>query len=230
VKRFVRENALSLLFGALFTGALVAQAVAGHAAYNDDEVAHAALLHRAPETVSFWRFVTSSDFWNSVMENWQSEYLQFALFILATIWFVQRGSTESKEEGEEGPSSEEEEREQRTAGARSPLWARAGGLRARAYGNSLLVVMLLIWLGSWFAQSITGWREYDDTQREHRQPAVSWTGYVRSASFWEATLENWQSEFLAVGSMAVFTIYLRQRGSQQSKPVSAPHDETAVSN
>jgi hypothetical protein len=230
VKRFLRENALSLLFGLLFLGALAGQAVAGHASFNDDEIAHAALLHQSPETVSLWRYVTSSDFANSVMENWQSEYLQFSLFILATVWLVQRGSTESKEAGEEGPSSEEEEQERREAGDRSPLWARAGGLRTRAYGNSLLIVMVLIWLGSWFAQSVTGWREYDDTQREHRQPSVSWTGYVGSAGFWEATLENWQSEFLAVGSMAVFTIYLRQRGSQQSKPVSAPHDETAVSN
>jgi uncharacterized protein DUF6766 len=230
VKRFARENALSLLFGALFLGSLIGQAIAGHAAYNDDEVAHAALLHQGAETVSLWRYVTSSDFANSVMENWQSEYLQFSLFILATIWLVQRGSTESKEPGEEGPSSDEEDEERRTAGTRSPLWARAGGLRTRLYGNSLLAVMLTIFALSWFAQSVTGWREYDDTQREHRQPSVSWTGYVTSAGFWEATLENWQSEFLAVGSMAVFTIYLRQRGSQQSKPVSAPHDETAVSN
>jgi hypothetical protein len=230
VKRFARDNALSLLFGALFLGALVAQAVAGHAAYNDDEVQHAALLHEAPETISMGRYLTSSAFWNSVMENWQSEYLQFSLFILATIWLVQRGSTESKEPGEEGPSSKEEDEERREAGDRSPLWARAGGLRTRLYGNSLLAVMAAIFVLSWGAQSVTGWREYDDTQREHRQPAVSWAGYVTSADFWEATLQNWQSEFLAVGSMAVFTIYLRQRGSQQSKPVSAPHDETAVSN
>jgi hypothetical protein len=89
--------------------------------------------------------------------------------------------------------------------------------------------MLAIFLGSWFAQSVTGWTEYNANRRDHDEAAVSWTGYVTRPDFWEKTLQNWQSEFLAVGTMAVFTIYLRQRGSPESKPVGAPHDQTGTS-
>ena len=97
------------------------------------------------------------------------------------------------------------------------------------YSNSLLIVMGLIFLGSWFAQSVTGWRIYNDEQRAHDDPTVSWSTYVTKANFWEETLQNWQSEFLAVGTMAVFTIYLRQRGSPESKPVGSPYGETGTS-
>ena len=88
--------------------------------------------------------------------------------------------------------------------------------------------MGLIFIGSWFAQSVTGWTEFNETQTEHGEHAVGWLGYLGSADFWEATLQNWQSEFLAVGSFAVFAIYFRQRGSPESKPVGAPHDSTGV--
>ena len=89
--------------------------------------------------------------------------------------------------------------------------------------------MATLFFGSWFGQSLTGWREYSSYQEEHGQPAPSWVGYLGRADFWESTLENWQSEFLAVGSMAAFTVYLRQRGSPESKPVGAPHDQTGTS-
>ena len=103
-----------------------------------------------------------------------------------------------------------------------------GGVRRWVYSNSLLLVMGAIFLGSWFAQSVTGWSAYNADQLEHEASTVGWLGYVGTAGFWEATLENWQSEFLAVGSMAVLSIYLRQRGSPESKPVGAPHDATGV--
>jgi hypothetical protein len=89
--------------------------------------------------------------------------------------------------------------------------------------------MTAIFFAAWFGQSATGWTEYNDEQREHGDPTVSWLGYVGRATFWEKTLQNWQSEFLAVRTMAVFTIYLRQRGSPESKPVGAPHDQTGSS-
>ena len=89
--------------------------------------------------------------------------------------------------------------------------------------------MVTIFVFSWFGQSVTGWTEYNEDQRDHDAPTVTWAGYATSADFWEDTLQNWQSEFLAVGSMAVFSIYLRERGSPESKPVGAPHDETGTS-
>jgi hypothetical protein len=222
MRRFVRENSLSLFFLVLFLGALVGQAIAGHDTYNEEQLAHGETAR------SLWSYVTSSHFGQAVMENWQSEYLQFMLFVLATVWFVQRGSPESKQIGEEGVRSDRAQRIRGWAGPRSPLWARTGGIRTAIYSNSLLIVMALIFVGSWFAHSVTGWTEFNSEQREHGEPTVSWASYVGSSDFWESTLQNWQSEFLAVGSFVILTVYLRQRGSPESKPVGAAHHETGI--
>src|SRR4051812_2558739 len=227
MRRFLREQGLSLFFLALFLGSLVGQAIAGHKLYNEDEITHAALTHDQPDTISLGRYLVSSSFGNAVMENWQSEYLQFVTFLLATVWLVQRGSTGSKEPGGEGGESDAEPQGGEHAPPHAPLWARARGWRPSVYQNSLLYLMGAIWIASWFAQSVTGWSDYNSDQLSHEQHTVSWVQYLGSADFWEATLQNWQSEFLAVGSMIVFSIYLRQRGSPQSKPVGAPYAETA---
>jgi hypothetical protein len=226
--RFLRDNSLSLGFLALFLGALVLQAISGHALYNDEEVTHAQLLNQQPETLSLGRYVVSSSFGQAVMENWQSEYLQFSLYILGTVWLLQRGSPESKPLDKAGRESDEEQKVGEYASADSPLWARVGGLRTRIYENSLLLVMGSIWLGTWFAQSVTGWSTYNADQIQHKASEVSWLGYVGTADFWQDTLQNWQSEFLAIGSMAVLSIYLRQRGSPESKPVGTPHTATSI--
>ncbi len=97
------------------------------------------------------------------------------------------------------------------------------------YENSLVIAMAAVFFLSWGGQSVNNWRVENEDRREHGEQALSWLGYLGAADFWEKTLQNWQSEFLAVGTMAVFTIYLRQRGSPESKPVGAPHDTTAAS-
>jgi hypothetical protein len=222
IRNFARDNGLSLFFGGLFLGALVAQAVAGQDAFNEEQRQHAS------EEIGFWRYVTSAQFGAAVLENWQSEYLQFTLFIVMTVWLLQRGSPESKEPGKEGLESEEEQKIGEYAQEDSPLWARAGGVRTFLYSNSLLIVMGLIWIGSWVAQAVSGWTEQADERLEHQRDALSFWDYLGSADFWERTLQNWQSEFLAVGSMAILAVYLRQRGSPESKPVGAPHDATSV--
>jgi hypothetical protein len=162
------------------------------------------------------------------MENWQSEYLQFTLFVLLTVWFVQRGSPESKELDRAGRESDRDQQVGEHVRDDSPRWARAAGLRRRIYENSLLMVMGTIWIGTWFAQSVTGVTEYNSEQLDHHEETVSWLRYLGSPDFWEKTLQNWQSEFLAVGSMAILAVYLRQRGSPESKPVGAPHHATGV--
>ena len=163
-----------------------------------------------------------------MLENWQSEYLQFSLFILGTVWLIQRGSPESKRPGEAGTESDADQRIGRHAKADSPAWARAGGWRTWLLSNSLLLAMGAIWLASWLGQSITGRVAYNAERFDHQQGAVSWLQYVATPDFWNRTLQNWQSEFLAVGSMAVLSIYLRQRGSPESKPVGAAHAATGV--
>jgi hypothetical protein len=222
MRKVVKQNALSLFFLALFLMALVLQAVAGHADFNEDQLRH------GNPTMSLGRYVVSSEFGTAVLENWQSEYLQFTLFILATVWLLQRGSPESKELDKAGRESDEDQRVGRHARAGSPRWARVGGIRRTVYQNSLLIVMAAIWLGSWFAQSVTGVNEYNAERLDHHQLAVSWLDYLTRPDFWEKTLQNWQSEFLAVGSMAILAVYLRQRGSPESKPVGAPHDSTGI--
>ena len=222
MRRFVRHNSLSLFFLVIFLAALVGQAIAGHQLHNQEQLEHGS------ETVSIWAYVTSSAFGNAVMENWQSEYLQFTLMIMATVWLLQRGSPESKKLDKGGQESDREQKLGRHARRDSPLWARTGGVVTAIYSNSLLILMALIFLGSWFAQSVTGWTEFNAEQLAHGGQEVGWLSFVGSAAFWESTLQNWQSEFLAVGSFAVFAIYLRQRGSAESKPVGAPHDATGV--
>jgi hypothetical protein len=221
--RYLRENGLSLFFAVLFLATVAGQSVAGNRAYNQDQLAHGG------ETLSYGRFLVSSEFGQALLENWQSEWLQFVLFTLVTVWLVQKGSNESKEPGKEGLESDEKQRIGGYAPENAPRWAKTRGWRTRLYSNSLVLVMAVLFFGSWLGQSLTSWRSFNAEQRQHDQPAVSWPTYLDRADFWERSLQNWQSEFLAVGAMASFTIYLRQRGSPESKPVGAPHEETASS-
>ena len=220
MRRWVFENSLSLFFLALFLVSLVGQSFAGQRVYNAEAAEH------GDPTASYFRYVTSSDFGQAVMENWQSEFLQFTLFILATIWLVQRGSAESKPPEEAGQESDQKERIGGHAGPDAPGWAKARGWRTAIYSHSLLLTMAAIFFASWFAQSVTAWRSFNEEQLQHDASTIGWGTYLLEPDFWEKTLQNWQSEFLAVGTMAVFTIYLRARGSPESKPVGAPHHET----
>jgi len=222
MRAFLKHNSLSIAFLALFLTALILQAFAGHADFNEDQ-----LRHDNP-TMSLGRYVISSEFGVAVLENWQSEYLQFTLFIVATVWLLQRGSPESKQVDKAGRESDKDQLVGEHAKPDSPRWAKAADLRRTLYENSLLIVMAAIWLASWFAQSITGVNEYNAERLDHHQLPVSWSAYLGSPDFWEKTLQNWQSEFLAVGSMAILAVYLRQRGSPESKPVGTPHHATGT--
>jgi hypothetical protein len=217
---FLRANALSLVFGGLFLVTLAGQAVAGVADHNARQVSEG-----LPE-VSLLEYVTSSSFGVDVMENWQSEYLQFTLYVFATVWLVQRGSSESKEPGKEGTESDREQLIGRHADEGSPEWARAGGWRTAVFSRSLGLVMGALFLLTWAASSVVGRAAYNAEQLGQRQDPVSWLGYLGQADFWNRSFQNWQSEMLAVGSMAVFAVYLRQRGSPESKPVGAAHADT----
>jgi hypothetical protein len=133
--RALRNNGLAVFFAVIFVASLVGQAFTGQDDFNHLQVAH------QEDPVSIGRHITSSDFWVDVLENWQSEYLQFTLFILTTVWLVQKGSPESKALDDVGTESDEEQTVGEHATERSPKWARVGGLRTRIYSNSLLLVM-----------------------------------------------------------------------------------------
>jgi hypothetical protein len=221
LRRFVKDNGLTLAFLGLLLAAMVGQAFAGVADFNGEQRA------TGGATLSLAQYLVSSTFSVDVAENWQSEYLQFALYILATTWLVQRGSSESKKLDEVGTGSDKEQKIGRYAEPDSPAWARAGGWRTTVYGRSLGFIMTFFFAMSLLAQSIAGRAAFNGQLLDRDQDALSWAGYVTSADFWNRTFQNWQSEFLAVASMAAFTIYLRQRGSPESKLVGAPHDATA---
>ena len=172
----------------------------------------------------------SSEFGVDVLENWQSEYLQFSLFILGTVWLIQRGSPESKEPDKAGGESDEDQKRRRARDRATRRAGRASAAGARAlYSNSLLLVMgddLARSPGS--ASRSPAASPTTPSASTTSRPRSAGAQYVGTPDFWNRTLQNWQSEFLAVGSMAVLAIYLRQRGSPESKPVGAPHDATGT--
>jgi len=222
MKRFLRSNGLTLAFFGIFLAALFGQSLTGLADFNQQQVVDGA------DTVSYLHYVTSAAFAVDVAENWQSEYLQFFLYILGTIWLVQVGSPESKKPEQIGRESDKEQKVGRNAAPNSPAWAKVGGLRGWAYARSLGMVMGVLFALSLLAQSVAGTAAINAERIRQLQLPQSWAAYTGSPDFWNRTLQNWQSEFLAVASMVVFSIYLRERGSPESKPVGAPHSATGV--
>jgi hypothetical protein len=222
MRRFVHDNGLTLAFALLFVLSLVGQALSGVAEYNSQAVADGV------DQISLLSYLGTSDFAVDVAENWQSEYLQFLLYIFLTVWLIQRGSPESKEPGEEGPESDKDQEVGEHARPDSPAWAKRPGWRLALYSRSLGLVMGALFLASWAGQWIAGRSAYNEEQLRQLEAPVSLAGYLASADFWNRTTQNWQSEMLAVASMVALSIYLRQRGSPESKPVGAAHADTGV--
>jgi len=223
MRRFIRDNGLTLFFAALCLGTIVGDALVGYRAFNEE-----ALQHDQP-TITVWRYFVSADFAEAMAENWQSEFLQFVAFILATIWLFQRGSMESKEEKNLGLKTGAAPPDGSRAD-RAPQWAKVGGLRTRLYSHSLVIVMLFFFVFSWFAQSISHWKLYNSEQLDHQDATIGYLHFLGKPQFWEATFQNWQSEFMALATMAILTVFLRQQASAESKPVPEPHDSTGVTN
>ncbi|WP_445398380.1 DUF6766 family protein [Streptomyces sp. LE64] len=222
IRGFLRENSLTLAFGLAFLLALAGQALAGHAEFND------ALADDGLAGIGLGAYLLSSDFAVDVTENWQSEYLQFFLYVFGTVYLIQRGSPESKKTDRAGVETEREQRLGPHARPDSPRWAATGDWRQTVFSRSLGIVMGGLFLLCWLAQSITGTAALGEQRLRQFQAPVSWGEYLVSADFWSRTLQNWQSELLAVASMAVLSVYLRQRGSPESKPFGAPHTATGI--
>lgn len=220
MKRFLRNNGLSLvLFGLFFFTFLFGQSLVGHQHFNSEQRQH------GQPTVEYSEYLTSNHFLEATMENWESEFLQMFFFIVLTVFLYQKGSAESKDPDKKS----EVDRDPSKSGRRKnvPWPVRKGGWILKLYEHSLSLAFLLLFFGSFFLHAVGGAGEYNDKQREHGQrERVSTMQYMTTAQFWFESLQNWQSEFLAVGSMVVLTIFLREKGSAESKPVDAPHDET----
>jgi hypothetical protein len=218
VKRFLRDNSLSLVMLGLFALFLFAQSVTGLNVYNDDQREH------GEATISYPEYLRTGHFVEATFENWESEYLQMGAYVVFTVFLFQRGSSESKDPDKEEPVDEDPRQARDRKGIPWPV--RYGGLPLKVYENSLSIALLLLFLFSFIAHAIGGAREYSQEQIAHGGHAVSTIEFLRTSEFWFQSFQNWQSEFLAVFSIVVLSVFLRQRGSPESKPVAAPHTET----
>jgi Domain of unknown function (DUF6766) len=214
---FFRRNALSLACFAIFAVFLIAQSLTGWRTSVADALQH------GEAGFSYWHYLTTGHFAEATFENWESEFLQMGAFVLLTVFLLQKGSGESKQDHDD--PRDEDPREHRDDPA-APWPVRRGGAWLRVYENSLLIAFALLFLGSMAAHAVAGAHEYTSEQHEHGQPGVSPWQFVRMAEFWFQSFQNWQSEFLAVGTIVVLSVFLRQRGSAESKPVHAPHHQT----
>jgi hypothetical protein len=213
------QHSLSLTMFGLFALFLWAQSVAGHRAFNEEQRAH------DEPAIGYVAYLGEGHFVEAVFENWESEFLQMSGFVLFTVFLRQRGSPESKKLV--GREAVDKDPSRAKHGKHVPWPVRRGGLVLRLYENSLSIVLFLLFVGSLTMHAVGGVDEYNVEQREHGgRGAVSALEYMTTSQFWFESFQNWQSEFLAVGALAVLAIYLRQRGSPESKPVAAPHDET----
>lgn len=220
MKRFLRENGLSIVWlGLFFVTFLVGQTLVGHREYNEDQ-----REHRRPE-VSYTEYLRSAHFVEATMENWESEFLQMFLFIALTSFLYQKGSAESKKLDEEESVDRDPKKARNKKDAPWPV--RRGGIILTIYQYSLSLAFLILFLVAFFLHAAGGAREYNQDQLEHgSSEQVTTLQYMGTSRFWFESFQNWQSEFLAVGLMVILTIFLRQRGSPESKPVDAPHSQT----
>jgi hypothetical protein len=220
MRRVLRDNGLSITMFALFLVFLVAQSIAGFRANNSDNEEHG----QPPE--SYGQYLTSGAFVEATFENWESEFLQLGAYVLLTALLIQKGSPESK-----NPDSNESDEDPRTRrdDQEAPGPVRRGGLALSVYEHSLSIALFALFLLSFVLHALGGHAEFNQQQLEHGQAAVSLWSFVTSSQFWFQSMQNWQSEFLAVGTLAVLGIFLRQRGSPESKPVAAPHAQTGTS-
>jgi len=220
VKRFLRDNGLSIVMFGLFAVFLVGQSMTGFSVYNDDQREH------GESTISYPEYLQSGHFIEATFENWESEYLQMGAYVLFTVFLFQRGSSESKDPDKEEPVDEDP----RQALARSdvPWPVRFGGPVLKLYEHSLALAFVLLFLVSFLLHAVGGAHEYSQEQLAHGGQAVSTLEFLRTSVFWFQSSQNWQSEFLAVFSIVAFSVFLRQRGSPESKPVAAPHAETGT--
>ena len=217
----LRNNGLSLVWFGLFLVFLVGQTLTGYRVHNQDAVQHG----NEPEPLG--SYLTSGHFGEAVFENWESEFLQMMLFVVLTAVLFQKGAAESKDpEKDEEPVDEDPRKHRGQRDVPGPV--RKGGLALKLYENSLSLVLGTLFLGSMALHAITGLDEYNSELQDHGQQAASLFGYVGSSQFWFESFQNWQSEFLAVGALTVQSIWLRQRGSPESKPVHASHAKTGA--
>lgn len=215
---WLRRNGLFLANAVVFLLCFAGMVFAGWRVSDHDAVLHGQAVE------SLWGFLSSGDFAEATFENWESEFLQMGSYVVLTTFLFQKGSSESKSLDDDAP--QDEDPREHASDPRVPWPVRRGGLALVLYENSLLILFAVLFLGSVVGHVIGGAAAYNEEQVEHGAAVVSAWQYLGTSQFWFESMQNWQSEFLVISVMVVATVWLRQRGSSQSKPVAAPHAET----
>jgi hypothetical protein len=205
----------------LFFVFLVGQSLTGWNERNHDAEDH------GEPTISYVHYLSTGHFYEATLENWESEFLQMAAYVMLTVFLVQKGSAESKDPDAEEDVDEEPELHRLDPDAPWPV--RRGGLWLTLYENSLFIAFVVLFLLSMIGHALGGVAEFNSERASHGQGPMSVLEFVRTSQFWFQSFQNWQSEFLAVFAIVVLSIFLRQKGSPESKPVHAPNAETGSS-
>jgi len=209
MKKFLWNNGLSLAMASLFLTFLVGESIAGYFQHNQDLELH----HQS--CVSYSSYLKSSDLWEPVFENWESEFLEMAGYVFLTSYLVQKGSAESKNPDEPMVTK-----------SHIPRWSRRHPFCTWLYSHSLSLAFFFLFAGAFTAHLMTGCRKFNDELMQHGYPPISRLHFLMNEEFWFESLQNWQSEFLGVLSVILLSIWLREKGSPESKAMGSSNSET----
>lgn len=216
-KRWMRQNGLAIVLFGIFFAAVVGMSIAGWTHENED------LLQHGQPAQDYGQYITSGRFIEAVFENWESEFLQMWALVIFTVFLYQKGSIDSKPLRGEAP----QDTSSRLSIIRANSWSqKKKAIKHALYSHSLGLALLALFVGSFLAHLFGGVAAFNEEAVQHGEQALTAWEYLFSSTFWFESLQNWQSEFLAVGTLLVLSIYLRERGSQQSKPVGKAYDHT----
>ena len=219
IPTFLHDNGLLIACLGLFAVFFVGMVVSGAATYNQEQQEHG-----SHEQVSVLTYLTTGDFVEATFENWESEFLQMGMYVVLTAFLFQKGSSESKPTHEPAP----QDQDPREVGTNqwTPWPVRKGGWVLLLYENSLAIAFFVLFFASWALHALGGVKAFNDEQVQHGQAVISVWRYVTTSQFWFESMQNWQSEFIAVAAIVGLSIFLRQKGSAESKPVADPHRHT----
>jgi hypothetical protein len=218
MREWLRNHGLLIANLALFLIFFGGMILSGVRVYNSDQLEH------GQQAVSLGGYLLSGAFYEATFENWESEFLQMGMYVVLTAFLFQKGSSESKPVDESAPQDEDPREAAKRPGMPWPV--RRGGWVLTAYEHSLSAMFFILFFASVIGHAIGGAKDYSEDQLAHGGQPVTTLQYLGTSQFWFESFQNWQSEFLAVAVIVFASVYLRQRGSPESKPVAEPHYET----
>jgi hypothetical protein len=218
MKHWIRDHGLLLANLLLFLVSFLGMVLSGVHTYNEEQLTH------GEATVTLAGFFATGDFLEATFENWESEFLQMGTYVVLTAYLFQRGSSESKLPDKHEPQ-DDDPRDART-GPGTPWAVRRGGIALKLYAHSLSIMFSGLFAASFFLHAVGGSQAYNEEQASHGEPGVSIAGYMGTSRFWFESFQNWQSEFMVIALMVGASVYLRERGSVESKPVAMAHSDT----